>query len=327
MKGDYTRTRKRDYRGAINDFGLSLSRYFNNVVNDWFSQAAIDFLLGNVTDEVFEEFEANMMSGDPRTSMSKVRQNAVDISFKIVVEDQTEELYGGWAILTSQEPNSLRRLPLEEIVLLITDAALYAVHFDWNMEKVSAFERVGLSNIVGLYRGAYITSTFTALQTDPKRNQGFVVQYRPGGESVARVNTRSLSTAAATPKKEAFSGQAKEVSEALKAEELAQRVAESSIGGKSEDRKAEETGSIRFRAFKALPARSCFSTKRSAVGEGVTVTEQSLVKDICEEIARLVGKDPREWIREKDVISLAEARKNTGILEQWGHSLKRFLWA
>lgn len=26
LKGDYTRTRKRDYRGAINDLGLTLSR-------------------------------------------------------------------------------------------------------------------------------------------------------------------------------------------------------------------------------------------------------------------------------------------------------------
>ena len=33
LKGDYTRTRQRNYRGTINDFGLTLSRYFNNIVN------------------------------------------------------------------------------------------------------------------------------------------------------------------------------------------------------------------------------------------------------------------------------------------------------
>ena len=33
LKGDYTRTRRRDYRGAINDLGLTLSRYYNNIVN------------------------------------------------------------------------------------------------------------------------------------------------------------------------------------------------------------------------------------------------------------------------------------------------------
>ena len=60
LKGDYTRTRKRDYRGALNDFGLTLTRYYNNIVNDFFSQAAIDFLIGNVSDDVFEEFEGNL---------------------------------------------------------------------------------------------------------------------------------------------------------------------------------------------------------------------------------------------------------------------------
>jgi hypothetical protein len=29
MKGDYTRTRKRNYRGALTDAGLSLTRLFN----------------------------------------------------------------------------------------------------------------------------------------------------------------------------------------------------------------------------------------------------------------------------------------------------------
>jgi hypothetical protein len=29
MKGDYTRTRKRDYRGALNDLGLSLARLYS----------------------------------------------------------------------------------------------------------------------------------------------------------------------------------------------------------------------------------------------------------------------------------------------------------
>jgi len=30
LKGDFTRTRKRDYRGAINDFGLTLTRYYKH---------------------------------------------------------------------------------------------------------------------------------------------------------------------------------------------------------------------------------------------------------------------------------------------------------
>lgn len=149
LKGDYTRTKRRDYRGALNDFGLTLSRYYNNIVNDYFSQAAIDFLLGNVTEQVFEEFEADMMSNDPAISMRKVRANAIDTSSKIVIAEQREDLVGGWTVLSPKEPNTLRTFPFEEIILLLTDAALYAVHFDWNLEKVSSFERVDLRSVAG----------------------------------------------------------------------------------------------------------------------------------------------------------------------------------
>lgn len=149
LKGDYTRTRKRDYRGALNDFGLTLSRYYNNIVNDYFSQAAIDFLLGNVTEQVFEEFEADMMSNDPAISMRKVRANAIDTSSKIVIAEQREDLMGGWTLLSPKEPNTVRTFPFEEVILLLTDAALYAVRFDWNLEKVSSFERVDLRSVAG----------------------------------------------------------------------------------------------------------------------------------------------------------------------------------
>lgn len=56
LKGDFTRTRKRDYKGALTDMGLSISRFYSGIVNDYFSQAAIDFLLGNVTSVVFGRF-------------------------------------------------------------------------------------------------------------------------------------------------------------------------------------------------------------------------------------------------------------------------------
>lgn len=139
LKGDYTRTRKRNYRGAINDLGLTLSRYYNNIVNDYFSQAAIDFLLGNVTVQVFEDFEDKMMSGDPGMSIQKVRENAISTCTKIVIVDRREELIGGWTMLSPSRPDTLAGLPMEEVVLLLTDSALYKVRFDWNNEKVLSF--------------------------------------------------------------------------------------------------------------------------------------------------------------------------------------------
>lgn len=139
LKGDYTRTRKRNYRGAINDLGLTLSRYYTNLVSDFFSQAAIDYLLGNVTSSVFEDFEADMRSADPAISMHRVRANAIETSSKIVIVDQREDVIGGWSMLSPQAQNTVRTFPFEEVILLLTDAALYSVHFDWNTEKGKCF--------------------------------------------------------------------------------------------------------------------------------------------------------------------------------------------
>ena len=374
LKGDYTRTRKRDYRGAINDFGLTLSRYFNNIVNDYFSQAVIDFLLGNVTNRVFSEFEADMMSGDPAMSMRKVRQSAIDTSSKIVIADQDEDFLGGWTLLCPKDPNTLRTFPFEEIVLLLTNTAIYAVRFDWNMEKVAAFERVELKSIVGIMKGIYITSTLAAAQTDEERNVGFVVSYRPGQKDVARINTRSLSTAVA-PREEEFDGARKNRkgegrAEAVREgaedlggqddganEDLQKRMTSSSdLGGSSapsnppndstpkvKPKDTDSSTEIKTLAFKALPANSSFASVNRDGSEGQDLTEKQMVQTVCEEIAKAVGGDAlggkrvvtceglvRETggiVKEGDIISLAEARKSTGLLEQLGHSLKKLVWA
>ncbi|MCJ1379764.1 hypothetical protein MMC17_002867 [Xylographa soralifera] len=374
LKGDYTRTRKRDYRGAINDFGLTLSRYFNNIVNDYFSQAVIDFLLGNVTDRVFSEFEADMMSGDPAMSMRKVRQSAIDTSSKIVIADQDEDFLGGWTLLCPKDPNTLRTFPFEEIVLLLTNTAIYAVRFDWNMEKVAGFERVELKSIVGIMKGIYITSTLAAAQTDEERNVGFVVRYRPGQKDVARINTRSLSTAVA-PRQEEFNearrnreggGRAEaeregaddqhgQDDEALR--DLQKRMTDAcDLKGssapsdlpndskpKANPKDVDKSTELKTLAFKALPADSSFASVNRDGSEGQDLTEKQTVQTVCEEIAKAIGGDAlggkrvvtreglvretRGIVEDGDIISLAEARKSTGLLEQLGHSLKKLVWA
>ena len=326
LKGDYTRTRKRDYRGALNDFGLTLGRYYNNIVNDFFSQAAIDFLLGRVSEEVFAEFEANMMSGDPGMSVSKVRQNAVDISVKIVVEDRTEEFRGGWAMITPHESNSIRTFPFEEMVLLLTDVALYAVRFNWATEKVSAFERVELKNITRIYRGTYITSTLSSFQSDFKRNIGFVVQYRMGNRSVARVNTRSMSTVTDIRKESeeqplATEGASNKLPESSQPSQAGLTEVVKTLAGDSLGKKTPTSDEIRILAFKAIPAHL------GAKAQTNEPSETKLVTNVCEEIARNAERKPEDLIEEKDIISLAEAKKSTGLIEQWGHSLKKLVWA
>ncbi|KAI4227035.1 MAG: hypothetical protein L6R36_002716 [Xanthoria steineri] len=330
LKGDYTRTKRRDYRGALNDFGLTLSRYYNNIVNDYFSQAAIDFLLGNVTEQVFEEFEADMMSNDPAISMRKVRANAIDTSSKIVIAEQREDLVGGWTVLSPKEPNTLRTFPFEEIILLLTDAALYAVHFDWNLEKVSSFERVDLRSVAGIVYGSYITSTLTAIQRDENKNVGLVIKYRPGKEDIARVNTRSLS-AAVQPDSDPGSARTTAIAKLFNPSDSG--LASRQGWGKSSDRDSQM---LKILAFKALPAKTSLAPVGGQEADDGTVSEMDLVKGICEDIRRAAyggdggGSDTGfggDFVEEKEIRSLKQARSSTGYLEQWGHELKKLVWA
>jgi hypothetical protein len=286
----------------------------HRIVNDYFSQATIDFLLGNVTSMVFEDFESNLMSGDPAVSVRKVRQQAIEVSQRLVVADDKEELIGGWALLTPHEPNTIKSTPFEESVLLLTDAALYSCRFDWNMEKVSSFERVELQHVLGIRYGTYVTSTLSASQADEERNVGFLVTYKAGANDITRVNTRSLSTS-----------RSREGSDLLEGTSVAAPLSLPGIlGGKP-------PSSNRILAFKALPARSAVAEKQDVP----TMSEIEQVKHICAEIERIsqvwqvtdAGAEKRKIVESGDIISLAEARRSTGLLEQLGHSLKKLVWA
>ncbi|KAI9827713.1 MAG: hypothetical protein M1832_004202 [Thelocarpon impressellum] len=320
LKGDYTRTRKRDYRGALNDLGLSVSRYFNNIVNDYFSQAAIDYLLGNVTAQVFEEFEADMMSGDPATSMSELRQNAVDTAARIVIADKSEELLGGWTLLAPQSPNSLRTFPFSETALLLTTEALYKCVFapESPLEKVSSFTRIPLSQIQSIHHGTYITSTLAPAHTLPERNVGFVVTYSGTADDV-RVNTRAMSVS---------SNDASTLSCSPSA--TSKRASTTAVTGPGA---AMET--TRIQAFKAIPQRSSHVVRVDGLPSLAAVTEAEVIRGICGEVKRAAnaatktaeGETSVITSEQRDVISLAEAQRSTGLLEQLGHELKKMVWA
>ena len=287
----------------------------SRIVNDYFSQAAIDFLLGNVSSLVFEDFEANMMSGDPAVSMQKMRQQAIEMCQKLVVADEHEEFIGGWTLLTPQVSNTIKSMPFEESVLLLTDAGLYCCRFDWNIEKVSSFERVDLQHIVGLKYGTYITSTLSASQADEKRNVGFVVTYKAGANDIERVNTRSMSTVQSRDEADLLGGTS---------------ITSPNPTGLASLLARQSAPASRVLALKALPSISALPDAHD-----VRVSEIEQVKTICFEIERVVlhaqvveaGTERKSLVESGDIITLSEARKSTGLLEQLGHSLKKMVWA
>ncbi len=294
--------------------GNTFADIISRIVNDFFSQAAIDFLLGNVTSTVFEDFETNLMSVDPGTSMQKLRQQAIETCQKIVVADDHEEFIGGWTLLTPQIPNTIKSSPFEEFVLLLTDVGLYSCRFDWSTEKVSSFERIDLQHITAIRYGTYITSTLSAAQGDESRNVGIVITYRAGEDDITRVNTRSLST---TPRSDTdLLGGSSLISQPTSALQnlLGRPVAPAT----------------KVLALKALPSKSAVADNSEP-----QLTEVQQVKAICSEIERMAlhgqvleaGTERKSLVENGDIISLADARKNTGLLSQLQHQLKKLVWA
>lgn len=192
---------------------------------------------------------------------------------------------------------------------------------------VSSFERVDLRSVTGLVRGTYVTSTFVPSQIDEERNVGIVVKYIPGTGEMQRRNTRSITSEVA--KADAGDNQEAPASAGYLP----------AIGLESALSRLTGRGSgteMKYLAFKTLPTRS--SVINFDGEEGSTVSERQLVQSISDEIQRaaLAGKSPGR-AGEKDnvklpvedvaIISLEEAKKSTGYLEQWSHSLKKFVWA
>lgn len=340
------------------------------MVNDYFSQAAIDFLLGNVSDLVFDEFESTMMTKDPAISIASMREQAIDTCQRRVIADPDEDLVGGWVMLTPMQPNTVKPAgqPMVEVVLLLTDAALYLCRFDWHVDKVQSFERVDLAHVVSIRFGTYITSTLSPAHTDELTNVGLVVEYQPGKDDVVRTNTRTLSslgsldtngdtglgraaarTQAATPPinllVDLFSGRARgtaqQPSPPLRRIALKAPYARSSfLAARSGSRDRLGAGGISSDDT-AVGGRGKMD-ESGDTGPSERLSEIQVVVTIAAEIERLAlkaaadspygrgqghGKDRKSIIEKGDIVSVDEAKKSTGLLEQLGHSLKKMVWA
>jgi hypothetical protein len=311
----------------LTDFGLTLSRYYNNIVNDYFAQAVIDYVLGTADVGIFTDFEADMKSQDYAVDLRKVRQNAIDTCAKICVEE-SEDLISGWTLSCPAQPNTLRSLPFEECVLLLTGQALYFCSMDWATEKVKQFERIELDSIEAIARGTYITSTFASRDLNEKKNVGFVLRINSNGRDFTRRNTRSLTSDFEDHEKK------KKKKKEIKNEKM------KSLGDK-------------ILAFKALPPKSSFVDTQQPGSDKEPPSEVELTTAICEQIVRVVNAAKRQHVfaqqegseakdldeaggsqqkqilevEEKDIISASDAKKSTGYLEQLGYSLKKLVWA
>jgi len=192
LKGDFTRTGKRDLTGMLNDGMTSLSRMYTSTFSDWCSQAVIDFMLGYRSVSVFAEFLHNLSAAEPGELMriSKIRLSAIETCSSMVLSEG-EQLQYGWTLLSPEEPNMKMSDNFEEKVLLLSSKAIYIVSYDYHLEKVQMFNRVPIEDIQSLHKGAYILSSLEEGSRDVNQNYGFVIAFSTKRQTI-RVTSYSL---------------------------------------------------------------------------------------------------------------------------------------
>lgn len=92
---------------------------------------------------------------------------------------------------------------------------------------------------------------------------------------------------------------------------------------------------MRVMAFKALASSTSVTINNNTSSE-TAISERVAIQSICEEIERAIKagqimkdgeEDRRSLVEEKEIISLAEAKKRTGYLEQFVYDVKKLVWA
>ncbi|GAA6000959.1 hypothetical protein JCM10207_007343 [Rhodosporidiobolus poonsookiae] len=201
LKGDFTRTGKRNWRGAVNDASNSVARLLQSTVSDFFKQAALDYVLG-VNVLAFQEFSEKLQTSDPGEilRLAKIRQEAIETSAREVLAEG-ERRVAAWTLLSPSEPDVVRPSKggkYEEKVLVLSDKAIYVVSYEFTLQKVSAYTRIPTGDVLSIQHGVYILSSLDASTRDPVENYGFVLRYSAANTS-ERVHTYSMRTE--SPKK------------------------------------------------------------------------------------------------------------------------------
>ncbi|VDB82776.1 unnamed protein product [Peniophora sp. CBMAI 1063] len=388
LKGDFTRTGKRDLGGMLNDGMNSLARMYASTFSDWFCQAVIDYMLGYRTLAVFGEFLNKLASTDPREliRLGRIRAEAVATSVARVLPEG-EGLLSGWTLLSPAELNTKTGEKWEEKVLLVTRKALYIVSYDYNLEKVQMYTRVPLADIIEIQKGAYILSPLQEASRDPIQNAGFIVRWHTPA-STTRVTSYSLRNSLdtpppplspsvrdafpsppttpkarmsfgspptspsplnpdSTPKKESTS-EADESTSAAKptlVRALSRRSMALGIGAPRLSNllagaaPAPDTKTT-FAAFKALPVDPARSRRGSAFSEpadelaGAATCQDAVelmvnvIRGACEDIGggRSIEGRTDAFVKDADIVGLAEAQRMTTVYAKMEYGLKRLLW-
>ncbi|KAI8890538.1 hypothetical protein K501DRAFT_67674 [Backusella circina FSU 941] len=321
LKGDFTRTGKRNITGMMNDASNSLARLYFNTVKDFWRQATVDFVLGYHKAEIFRHVpQSTKMSAEPgiERHWAKIRSDAVDISAEIVIADDETKI-AGWTLLSpptredGKKRSSLLSPPptkdFEEKVVLLTKKALYVCSYNYSLEKVVQFKRLSLDMIISIQMGEYILSSLTPQSRSEDQNYGMIITHWTDGEHV-RWNTGNFRN--------------QNLGDLNIDEQGNIQFSE----GEEEDEEKKETGKKEEDGEKS---RITFRVVRYNVfGEldGKVETGKQQITKMVESIAEACGQKLTDdsFVIRKPIISLEQAEKTDGIFKKMEHKIKQAIW-
>ncbi|KAJ1872740.1 hypothetical protein LPJ55_002824 [Coemansia sp. RSA 990] len=176
MKGDFTRTGRRNFSGVVNDATYSLARLWINTFRDYFSQSVLDFIVGNHQAATVFRTLIDLRSHEPEHIQQIVLANEAKIRDSVHAAVGSGESVKLACMV--QSPMELGTLKLEnavDSVLIVTDAAVYVCGSSSQHRQSSV--SIELSALTGVQYGAYITETRTPQGLDPSYNHGIVLKF------------------------------------------------------------------------------------------------------------------------------------------------------
>ncbi|KIJ69320.1 hypothetical protein HYDPIDRAFT_79429 [Hydnomerulius pinastri MD-312] len=356
LKGDFTRTGKRDLGGLLNDGVNSLARMYSATFSDWFCQAVIDFMLGYRTITVFSEFLLKLQSTDPREliRLSRIRAEAIATSVSRVLEEG-ETLLSGWTVFAPEQLNAKFSDKFEEKVLLLSARAIYIVSYDYALEKVKIYTRVPLGMIVKITKGgAYILSPLEEASRDPVQNAGFSVTWLNTDQVSSRMTSysyrnlspvgvpvslpdddrtvRSRPGVVRRPTASQIRGGARDV-----ANKLSRMIVPPGASKSPALDSSAQSGDTSFAAFKVLPVDPARIRSGSTTGyaepaddlAGATTCQEvvDLIADAIRRACQDIGSASKEgFVVEENIVSVSEAQRMTSIYAKMEYGVKRLLW-
>ncbi|CAM4766731.1 unnamed protein product [Rotaria magnacalcarata] len=193
MKGDFTRTGRRDIKGVLADGKISANRYYRRFKKDTLRQQCYDAMQKQKTSnmetnkEVITTVNPDFvdMPMEPTTNREEILKQMIFDCRKMFVCEETEDCFGTWPLIDDSELNEVLIEQSEpDCVLVLTSARYFIVCYDETFQKVVSFKETPLASISDIEVGENPLSppgsswTLRICYTKNEQKTGYYHQFR-----------------------------------------------------------------------------------------------------------------------------------------------------